>query len=1088
MVKPWELYGGQVQSPRGPWDLFEAPIVAPDENQAKTLREAITHGLQSSATGLAIRGELPEQQLPENAPWYHRLATGGAGIAVDLPLSIVGAFGGAVAGSAVAPGPGTLIGGGAGAMGVPMGLRDALMTAYAQKHARSWADVWQITKSGLIGTAKGGTIGAATLGAGRVAGAALPAATSAFTRGTVATGAELAALTGTASALEGRMPTAQEFMDNAILLGGLKGAIAAAGKLRTIYSETGKAPGEVAADAMRDKALYQELVGPLKPGQERPVIPTKYAELSLQQRVDAAIKDDPRLELIRARMDAQERGEMPKLGETTMPDPVKYEYVVDTQTAQELTKAMSQIFASENAKAARGVVPDKAVFDTAKSRAEKAFADATGLDPRVIGAAANAEEIAMRAYAVRGASERAAHTLREIASKPKSLMTVEDHIRVLAELERVQLFYKDLYAVGAEAGRALRILRTIKSDPSALGEAEMLIKLTEKKFGQGTMQDIAAMASVLKDPAQLRKFAETVQAASTTEKLLEGWKAAILSGPLTHAANVAGNVMKLGVEVPESVLTSAITALRRKFTGDPMHLAEFKAQAFSQLYGLRYGARDAMMIAGEALRGEGAHLEKADIYRHAIEGKAGTFIRTPFRLLQAEDVLFRTVAERGKAFETAVSRALKEGFNPDTAEYNQRVGLYVAEPTIGLLPETAANITKIIQEAGAEAVFSQRLGKHMEMAQAAMAGTPMGFVIPFVRTPVNLLSWAVQHSPFFLISPRWRAEFGAGGAARDRAIARVIVGAGLTMAAIEAAKDGVITGGGMFDPEQRRVKMAAGWQPYSIKIGDKHYSYQRIEPVAKVLGFAADMVEMHDKLGKDERAKGWAALMAMFGNATISTTYLSGLAGAFNALTDPRRYGEQWFEQYAGSLIPKLIGQSAMLIDSHKREVDGVTDAIQAQIPFLRESLLPKRDIWGEAMKNERFLYVTPVAVSEKTNEKVRTEAMRLELAISDVPRFITEAGPTDQRERRIELKPEQLDIMRQVSGQFAMEILRPMVNSDTWDSVPDFAKAAIYRKVVEVSRERGRYAALPADAAERQKMREKISAEIIRQVDQAIK
>ena len=48
------------------------------------------------------------------------------------------------------------------------------------------------------------------------------------------------------------------------------------------------------------------------------------------------------------------------------------------------------------------------------------------------------------------------------------------------------------------------------------------------------------------------------------------------------------------------------------------------------------------------------------------------------------------------------------------------------------------------------------------------------------------------------------------------------------------------------------AKRAAGWQPYSIKLGDTYYSYQRIEPVAKVIGLAVDLIELA-RATKDDR-------------------------------------------------------------------------------------------------------------------------------------------------------------------------------------------------------------------------------------------
>jgi hypothetical protein len=286
----------------------------------------------------------------------------------------------------------------------------------------------------------------------------------------------------------------------------------------------------------------------------------------------------------------------------------------------------------------------------------------------------------------------------------------------------------------------------------------------------------------------------------------------------------------------------------------------------------------------------------------------------------------------------------------------------------------------------------------------------------------------------------------------------------------------------MFDKEERRTKSAAGWQPYSVKIGDKYYSYQRIEPVAKVLGIAADLIELErNTKDGDDKAKIATMLVLMFGNATVSTTYLSGLSNAIQAITDPGRYGENFMEQYATSLVPKAIGQTAAAIDPHKREVNGIFDAIQSQIPFLREKLLPKRDVWGEPQENGRWFAVMPVAVSEVSKDKVRTEASRLAIAIADAPRFAQEKGPFNAKDKRVALQEEQRDIFREVSGKNAMEIMGPIVNSPDWDQIPDFAKAEVYKRVLEGTRKQGMYAALPADAVEREKLREKLLEHIIK-------
>jgi hypothetical protein len=1078
MAGPWE----QFQQPAGPWAEFSHPgVTVPGPRQAKDLGDAIIAGVQNSATGLAVRGKLPSQQLGEDAPWYHRLAAGGAGIAVDLPLSIAGAIagaaGGGAAGTAVAPGPGTaagvVVGGGAGAFAAPMALREALIEAYNHNHAMSWSGAWDIAVAGLKGGTKGAIIGGATAGAGRIVAPLVTKAGGGATATTVAaTGAELATLTATSAALEGHMPTWQDFMDNALLLGGMKGAVHVAGKLRGIYAETGKTPAEVLRDAEIDPALKASL------NEKTAELPPQYGPAALEQRIVNAIEADPRPEMIRKNLAGTT--EPPKLGDPSIADPVKYEYISDRDTAKGVLRAVTDMYQTEITAQTRGVVTNKATA----VEAIKMISDGV-IGEHAVGAAGNAAEIYARAHMLRGATNHAVTELGKIAGLPDAELTPAAKLQALAALERVAMLKAEIEGVGAEAGRALQIFRAMKRDPSFLGEAETLLKLAERK---GRLQDVAAMALRMKDPAQMAEFARLYTKATTTEKMLEAFKAGLVSGPQTHLANIAGNLMKWGVELPESVIAASLTAAGKQIKGDPLTMAQWKARAFGPIYGLQFGAKESLHVAAEVWRGHGEHLEKADVYRTAIEGKTGEVVRIPFKVLQVEDALFRTVAERGKAYEMAVDRAVKEGLHPETLEGREKIVQYTQRPEFGLSEKDGLAAINKVQEAGAESVFSQRLGPRMEMAQRAIAGTPFGFVVPFVRTPANLVSWAIQHTPGLnLMSGRWREDFAAGGERQARAIARVTIGTGLAMTAYSFAQDGLITGGGMFDKEQGRTKRAAGWQPYSVKIGDKYYSYQRIEPVAKVIGLAADLFELATKADKEEdKLKIAGMLVLMFGNATVSTTYLSGLSNAIQSISDPTRYGENFLEQYATATVPKIVGQSVTMADPYKREVDGVMDAIQSQLPFLREKLLPKRDAWGEPMQNDRWFAVMPVATSQISEDKVKTEAVRLAVAIADAPKYLMEKGPFNPKDKRVKLEPEQRDVFREVAGKSAMAILAPIVSAPDWERIPDFAKSEIYKHVLEGTRKQGAYAALPTDAVERVKLREKIVQQIIKQTTEA--
>lgn len=1051
----------EIQS-RGPSvNQFGDPLIGtsvPAPKQAQDLADAVISGLQNSATGLALRGKLPDQLLGENAPWYQRLGAGAGAIAADLPLSVAGAVAAAPAGPIASM---------AAAFAAPMALREALVTAYNNDQALSWAGVADIAWSALKGGTKGAVIGAATGGAGKLAAPLFAGGgKAAVALGTG--GAELAALTATSAAVEQHMPTWQDFMDNALLLGGMKGAVHVAKGLRNVYAETGKTPAEVLADASKDPALKAQLES------DPAALPTTYAPLALEQRIQAAINADQRPEALRQALTAPDA----KLGER--PPAVDWQYVTDGETARGVLNAVSEKYAKEIEVQRRGVVTNAASLADAEALIAKGE---TGRHK--VGAAENSGQILVRAALLKDALTHAQAELAKIADIPEADLSPAIKLQALAALERVSVVNAEFAGARAEAGRALQIFQAVKRDSSMLGDAEALIKIAERK---GNLQDVAKLVASLKDPAQLAEFAKGYNKATTGQQVMEAWKAAILSGPQTHLANIMGNLAKWGIEVPESVIAATFTAAQRAISGDPLSMAQFKARALAPIYGLQFGARDALTTAAEVIKGQGTHLEKADVYQKAIPGPAGEIVRLPFRALSAEDALFRTVVERAEAHIMAVDRAVKEGLDPRTAEYNQRVARLTEDPAFGLAEDAGVEAVKRVQQAGAEGVFSQRLGPRLEQVSRAIQGSWVEYIVPFRRTPVNLVSWAVQHVPGLnLMSSRWRADFAAGGERQARAVARVVIGTGLSVTAYTLAQDGLLTGGGQFDPEQRRTKNAAGWQPYSIKVGDKYYSYQRLEPVAKVLGLAGDLVELQAAMkDPEDKAKIASMMVLMFGNATVSTTYLSGISNAMNAVTDPQRYGGNFVEQYASSLVPKIVGQSVTAADPYKREVDGALDAIKSQLPYFREKLLPKRDVWGEPIKNDKWFAIMPISVTQESKDKVRLEAERLQVAIADAPKFLVEQGPFKATDKRVEYTPEQRDIYKQVAGKNAMTILSPIVNADDWKGIPDFAKASIFKAVIEGTRKQGQYAALPPDEAGRVQLRQKIVDKIIKQTQEA--
>lgn len=225
--------------------------------------DALEAGWQISTAGLQLRGKVPDKQVAVDAPWYSRIAGQLATITGDLPAMAVGMGAGAVGGVEAGP-PGMVVGALAGGMALPTALRGLMVDAYEKGQFQTFPDFWDRVAPVMIDTAKSWVTGAATGVAGKVAGPALEVAVPALASPAVTMAAKTAAEIGTmvtvGRALEGEVPAARDFMDAAILLGGLKFVEVGAGKLRDIYVKTGIPPKAVLADAENDVTVTQDLM------------------------------------------------------------------------------------------------------------------------------------------------------------------------------------------------------------------------------------------------------------------------------------------------------------------------------------------------------------------------------------------------------------------------------------------------------------------------------------------------------------------------------------------------------------------------------------------------------------------------------------------------------------------------------------------------------------------------------------------------------------------------------------------------------------------------------------------------------------
>ena len=279
-------------------------------------------------------------------------------------------------------------------------------------------------------------------------------------------------------------------------------------------------------------------------------------------------------------------------------------------------------------------------------------------------------------------------------------------------------------------------------------------------------------------------------------------------------------------------------------------------------------------------------------------------------------------------------------------------------------------------------------------------------VMPFVSTPLNIIKFAGQRTlPFDLpvlrsAHQRMQEDY----ASRDPSVlaslkGRQAAGTALWAGATMATAAGLITGRGPKRASERKILQETGWRPYSLKIGDKYYSYQRSDPFATFLGFTADLYEyanesfrgnVDDPKMDEMLTIAAGALLTGVTQNVVNKSYMTGVKQVVDAISDPDSFMPSFIRTRGASYIPALLGQGVGPADGDGviREARTLLEAIQKRFPVGAEGLDPRRNMLGEVVSTDSYRipmlsmfvpdkvedYVSPFMVSSKKNDPVFKE------------------------------------------------------------------------------------------------------------------
>jgi hypothetical protein len=332
----------------------------------------------------------------------------------------------------------------------------------------------------------------------------------------------------------------------------------------------------------------------------------------------------------------------------------------------------------------------------------------------------------------------------------------------------------------------------------------------------------------------------------------------------------------------------------------------------------------------------------------------------------------------------AVYSALRK-VNTQSLDWKDNV---LKAPELATLPDNVrVKLVDDVRNFAKQATFQADLGSFGNKLLALRAAHPwVAPVIPFVKTPINIMKDALSYTPLGVFSKNTPT---------DVKVARTAIGLGVTAALAQQVAEGNITGSYPKDAAKRNAMIAAGIPEYSVKIGDTWYAYARVEPLATIMGSSVDGINaVRDYVSKpkyDSKKEKDLVIDVVAGvtKNIISKTYLEGVSGLLQALHDPERYGGSFVNGFAGLLVPSIIAAPARGRDPYARVVTGFGEAVQARVPDFglglpipsRQELPAQSMLVGGERPNLAYgfaaytgLQTTPAARNQLQEEIARTK------------------------------------------------------------------------------------------------------------------
>ena len=402
--------------------------------------------------------------------------------------------------------------------------------------------------------------------------------------------------------------------------------------------------------------------------------------------------------------------------------------------------------------------------------------------------------------------------------------------------------------------------------PTGIIDENNLNIFMESFGGEQNLDKILSFYEKLPSNRQKWAFGRSILSKSGA-MFTEIYTSALLSNPLTHVWNAAGNTVMMELAVIEKFLAGdarqslAMLTAQGKYFTQALKAGLYAARHERSMTGDLTSKFDSQSM--NAVSAQGANLRRAADGGKGLESAGalffdglGTLMRMQgFRPMLAADEFFKALA-RGMEMENvavgsqieAYKSAIKNGLSKKEAK---QVSLDAYLKTLHSPEAFDAG-----QEFAKVMTFQDDLPPVFDSVSGIMSHPITKIFVPFFKTPTQIMRRIGERSPlilpFDLVYKGMESELLKKGPKRTEMLTKVIFSTGVASTLMFAGKGGVsddftITG---YGPTRKleRSRWLENHRPYSIgtrdEKGDWNWtSYERYDPVSGVLAMIADTSE-----------------------------------------------------------------------------------------------------------------------------------------------------------------------------------------------------------------------------------------------------